>query len=82
MGAVAARARGLLGRPQRPADLTEREQEALRLVAEGATNAEIADRLCLSVKTVERHLVNAYRKAGVKNRAEAAAFALGVLARR
>jgi DNA-binding CsgD family transcriptional regulator len=82
MGAVAARARDLLGRPRRPADLTEREQQALRLVAEGATNAEIAERLCLSVKTVERHLVNAYRKAGVKNRAEAAAFALGVLARR
>jgi DNA-binding CsgD family transcriptional regulator/tetratricopeptide (TPR) repeat protein len=82
MVAVAARARGLLGRPQRPADLTEREQEALRLVAEGATNAEIAERLCLSVKTIERHLVNAYRKAGVKNRAEAAAFVLGNLAPR
>jgi DNA-binding CsgD family transcriptional regulator len=79
MPAVAARARGLLGRPQRPADLTEREQEALRLVAEGATNAEIADRMHLSVKTIERHLVNAYRKAGVKNRAEAAAFVLGTL---
>jgi DNA-binding CsgD family transcriptional regulator len=79
MGAVVARAQALLGRARRPADLTEREQEALRLVAEGATNAEIADRMCLSVKTVERHLVNAYRKAGVKNRAEAAAFVLGVL---
>jgi DNA-binding NarL/FixJ family response regulator len=77
MGAVADRARTLLGRPQRPADLTEREQEALRFVAEGATNAEIAERMHLSVKTIERHLVNAYRKAGVKNRAEAAAFVLG-----
>jgi DNA-binding NarL/FixJ family response regulator len=79
MAAVAARARALLGRPQRPADLTEREQQALRLVAEGATNAEIAERMHLSVKTIERHLVNAYRKAGVKNRAEAAAFVLGTL---
>jgi DNA-binding NarL/FixJ family response regulator len=73
---VAAAARRLLGEVPNPAGLTDREAEVLRLLASGATNAEIASRLYLSVKTVERHLLNTYRKAGVRNRAEAAAFAL------
>jgi DNA-binding CsgD family transcriptional regulator len=76
MANVQADALALLGRQATPDGLTEREMEALRLVAEGATNVEIAGRMFLSVKTVERHLVNAYRKAGVRNRAEAAAYAL------
>jgi DNA-binding CsgD family transcriptional regulator len=76
MRTVGERARSLLGTIARPAGLTERECEVLRQVAAGCTNTEIANRLCLSVKTVERHLLNAYRKAGVRNRAEAAAFAL------
>ena len=76
MRAVAGRARALLGMTAHPAGLTEREAEVLRLLAAGCTNAEMAERLYLSVKTVERHLLNAYRKAGVRNRAEAAAFAL------
>jgi DNA-binding CsgD family transcriptional regulator len=76
MATVADAARIVLGRRELPAGLTAREAEVLRLVAEGATNAQIAERLYLSVKTVERHLLNAYRKAGVRNRAEAATFAL------
>ena len=73
-----AEAQATLGGTTRslPAGLTEREAEMLRLVAQGATNAEIAERTYLAVKTVERHLVNAYRKAGVKNRAEATAYTL------
>ena len=59
-----------------PAGLTGREVEILRLLAEGRTNREIADVLVLSVHTVERHLANAYRKTGTRNRAEATAFAL------
>jgi DNA-binding CsgD family transcriptional regulator len=80
MRAVAAAASALLGTQALPAGLSEREAEAMRLVGEGATNAEIAARMYVSVKTVERHLLNAYRKAQVRNRAEAAAFALRELA--
>jgi DNA-binding CsgD family transcriptional regulator/pimeloyl-ACP methyl ester carboxylesterase len=57
----------------RSAQLSAREAEVLALVAEGCTNAEIADRLVLSVRTVERHLLNSYAKLGVRGRAEAIA---------
>ena len=57
-----------------PAGLTAREVEVLCLVAEGLSNNEIADRLYLSVRTVERHLTNIYRKIGVNNRVEASSF--------
>jgi DNA-binding CsgD family transcriptional regulator len=59
-----------------PAGLTPREAEILRLLAGGRTNREIADTLVLSVHTIERHLANAYRKIGARNRADATAFAL------
>jgi DNA-binding CsgD family transcriptional regulator len=62
-----------------PAGLTGREVEVLRLVADGRTNREIADRLVLSVHTVERHLANCYRKIGARNRSDATAFALRYL---
>jgi DNA-binding NarL/FixJ family response regulator len=55
--------------------LTDREQVIARLIAVGASNPEIADRLYLSRKTVERHVSNVLRKAGVRNRAELAALA-------
>lgn len=54
------------------APLTEREQEVGLLVAGGATNREIAQRLFLSPKTIERHLSNVFKKVGVRNRAELA----------
>jgi DNA-binding CsgD family transcriptional regulator len=54
------------------APLTEREQEVARLVADGATNWEIARMLYLSPKTVERHVSNVLRKVGARNRAELA----------
>jgi DNA-binding CsgD family transcriptional regulator len=53
--------------------LTERELTIARLIAAGASNPEIAQRLFLSRKTVERHVSNVLRKAGVRNRAELAA---------
>jgi DNA-binding NarL/FixJ family response regulator len=53
--------------------LTERELEIARLIAAGASNPEIARRLFLSRKTVERHVSNLLRKARVRNRAELAA---------
>jgi DNA-binding NarL/FixJ family response regulator len=52
---------------------TERELEIARLVAAGASNPEIASRLFLSRKTVERHVSNVLRKVGARNRAELAA---------
>src|SRR5262245_7323323 len=51
--------------------LTLREQAVVELLATGCTNRQIADRLHLSVKTVERHLSNLYRKLDVANRTEA-----------
>jgi DNA-binding CsgD family transcriptional regulator len=53
--------------------LTEREREIARLIAAGASNPEIAQRLFVSRKTVERHVSNVLRKVGVRNRAELAA---------
>ena len=59
------------------AGLTDREQEILTLLSSGMTNPEIADRLFLSRKTVERHVSNVLAKLGVRNRAELAGrFAL------
>jgi DNA-binding CsgD family transcriptional regulator len=57
-----------------PDRLTAREAEVLRLVALGSTNKEIAAELVLSVHTVERHVQNAYRKIGARNRAEASTY--------
>lgn len=57
------------------AGLTDRERGVLELLAAGATNPEIADRLFLSRKTVERHVSNVLAKVGARNRAELAARA-------
>lgn len=55
--------------------LTAREREILELVAEGRTNAQIAERLWVSPGTVRKHLDNVYAKLGVHTRTAAAAFA-------
>jgi pimeloyl-ACP methyl ester carboxylesterase/DNA-binding CsgD family transcriptional regulator len=57
------------------AHLSGRELEVLELVSEGLTNEAIADRLCLSVRTVERHLTNIYAKLHVSGKAGRAAAA-------
>jgi DNA-binding CsgD family transcriptional regulator len=62
-------------RTRRPAGLTEREVEVLRLIAGGQANKEIAAQLNLSAKTVSRHLTNIFNKTGVNSRAAATAFA-------
>ncbi len=54
---------------QSPDLLTSRERELLQLVGEGYTNREIADQLCLSVKTVEAHEANICTKLNVRGRA-------------
>jgi DNA-binding NarL/FixJ family response regulator len=53
------------------ARLSEREREVLTLMASGATNREIAERLYLSPHTVKEHTSALYRKLRVRNRAEA-----------
>jgi DNA-binding CsgD family transcriptional regulator len=66
------------GRPAdaaRPGPLTGREVEVVRLVAGGHTNRAIAGQLCLSEKTVARHLANIYAKLDVPSRAAATAYA-------
>ena len=57
-------------------ELSEREREVLRLVAEGLSDAEIAERLVLSPHTVHRHVANIRRKLGLRSRAAAAAAAV------
>jgi len=51
-------------------DLTAREHEIALLAGSGLTNQVIAQRLVISVRTVENHLNRAFRKLGVKSRAE------------
>jgi DNA-binding CsgD family transcriptional regulator len=64
-----------LGRPTTAMPLSPREQEVLTLLACGQANAEIAAALGVSVHTVERHVANIFTKLGVRNRAEATAWA-------
>lgn len=67
---------GLASAPAAPAStLSERECEVLRLVALGHTSPEIAQRLTLSVQTVNTHIRNIYRKLQVKSRAQAVSTA-------
>jgi pimeloyl-ACP methyl ester carboxylesterase/DNA-binding CsgD family transcriptional regulator len=62
-------------RPQANAILSSRETEVLRLVADGLSDAEIADRLFLSRHTVHRHVANIRARLGQSSRAAAAAWA-------
>jgi DNA-binding NarL/FixJ family response regulator len=55
--------------------LTPRELEVLRLVAAGKSNKVIAAELCLSEKTIHRHVSNIFTKLDVPSRAAATAFA-------
>ncbi len=56
-------------------NLSERELEVLRLVAEGCSNQDIADRLYVGVSTVKKHINHIYDKLEVKNRTQAVAIA-------
>lgn len=57
------------------AELTERELEVLRLIAEGLSNAEIAERLVISQKTVKDHVSNILSKLHLADRTRAAVYA-------
>lgn len=82
-GAVSALIRDYLSRA-RDGDvipgraITPREEEILKLVAEGHTSQQIADILVISVKTVERHRANLLQKLGLKDRLDLARYAIRV----
>jgi DNA-binding CsgD family transcriptional regulator len=61
---------------QYPAGLTDREVEILRLVTQGLTYAQIAERLIISSHTVNAHLRTIYGKLGVNSRSSATRFAV------
>jgi DNA-binding NarL/FixJ family response regulator len=54
-----------------PTELSRREAEVLRLLREGLSNAQIAERLFLTTNTVRAHLYSIYNKLGVSNRVAA-----------
>ncbi len=62
--------------PGPPDGLSERELEVLRMIALGHTNAEIAEQLYLSVRTVETHRAHIQQKLGLSSRAELVRYAL------
>jgi two-component system response regulator NreC len=62
--------------PPSPKDLSRREREVLRLLAQGHSNQQIADRIRVSVKTVETHRTRLSVKLGLKGRAELYRFAV------
>jgi two-component system response regulator NreC len=56
--------------------LSAREHGVLHLIAEGHTNREIAEKLSVSVRTIERHRSSIMNKLGLQNRAELVAYAV------
>jgi HD-GYP domain-containing protein (c-di-GMP phosphodiesterase class II) len=72
---LAAAGHGAARRQARPAGLTGREVEVLRLLARGLSNKEIAERLFISRKTASHHVEHIYAKTGTANRALASLFA-------
>jgi DNA-binding NarL/FixJ family response regulator len=76
--AVAGRLMGELRAPARE-PLSRRELEVLRLIAQGCSNKEAARRLFISEATVKTHLLHAYAKLGVRDRAAAVAAAYELL---
>jgi DNA-binding NarL/FixJ family response regulator len=62
--------------PAYPEGLTAREVEVLRLVAAGLTDAQVAEHLVISFRTVNTHLTSIYNKLGVNSRTAATRFAV------
>ena len=61
--------------PGSEAPLTARELQVLRMISTGRTNKEIADELCLSERTIDRHVGNILNKLDVPSRTAATAYA-------
>ncbi|MFJ5218806.1 response regulator [Streptomyces sp. NPDC088354] len=64
------------GEPPPERAITDREEEILKLIAEGHTSQQIADLLVISVKTVERHRYNLLQELGLKDRLELTRYAI------
>ena len=62
--------------PSKTEILTQRERQILKLIAEGHKNKEIADFLCISIKTVEKHRANLMKKLNLHNASAITAYAL------
>jgi len=62
--------------PSKAEILTQRERQILKLIAEGHKNKEIADFLCISIKTVEKHRANLMKKLNLHNASAITAYAL------
>jgi DNA-binding NarL/FixJ family response regulator len=82
-GVVSALARSYLDRMRRgealpTTVLTSREDEVVKLIAEGHSSKEIAQRLTISIKTVERHRSNILEKLGMRDRTELTRYAIRV----
>jgi two-component system, NarL family, response regulator LiaR len=67
--AISGTAKALEGKSD--IDLSEREKEVLKLAAKGLNNKDIADALCISIRTVQGHINSIFRKLGVGSRTEA-----------
>ena len=74
MGGYAVRTTSLRGEGKK--ELSNRENEVLKLIAFGFSNKEIASRMALSVKTVEAHKANAMRKLGISGRIDIVKYAI------
>lgn len=74
--AMAELANGHRRQPTLQSNLTRRESEVLHLLADGMSNRDIAQKMFLSVRTVEAHLRNLYGKLDVNSRTEAAIWAV------
>jgi DNA-binding NarL/FixJ family response regulator len=61
---------------ERPAGLSEREADVVKMLARGLQTKQVAQALGISVKTADRHVQNAYRKIGVSTRAAATLVAM------
>ncbi len=73
---VAAKVLAEMSAPRRAGDLlSEREREVLRLVAEGLSNQQIAEKLVISERTARFHVTSIFNKLGADNRAQAVALA-------
>jgi DNA-binding NarL/FixJ family response regulator len=78
VAAVVAAAHGVSAKLRRdlPAGLSERQVQVLRLLAQGLSNRQIAERLVVSPRTAEHHVQDVYAKIGSSSRAAAALFAV------
>ena len=74
LGSYAARSSSLRGENKN--DLTDRESEVLRQIALGYSNKEIAERIDLSIKTVEAHKANGLKKLGISSRTDIVRYAI------